>query len=909
MGAETQVYVPAPVVTGPQTDFLRRQHEGADQANEFTHTSAALNSGGGAMGEGTVPFRFAQVSIFSPNSTQLQSKPNATGTDEHQEQQAEETEEHQRTEAPPVGDAPAVVQAQMLQRQAEATAGEAGPDLEARLAGRAGGGAPLSTDVRSYMEPRFGFNFSQVRVHTDDESVQMNRQLNAQAFAHGSNIYFGAGKSPADRHLLAHELTHVVQQTGGVKFKLTVGAPNDRYEQEADRVADQVLSMAPPAPTNVQRQTEEEQEEVQTKPLVESITPIVQHQEGLEGEEEIQAKCESCEGEEQVQRSPDGVPQVQPNLESRLNASKGGGSPLPDEVRSFMEPRFGADFSQVRLHTGSESVQMNRDLNAQAFTYQQEVYFGSGKSPANDAWTAHELTHVVQQVSPATNYPQRSSLTVQRQPTTAAKPAGQSPKQRIIEALNIPDPVGGVGDYAEAFKILNSLPMYDILNTLTGLKSSGHFDILNDNLNQAVGVNLPRLRVAFKAVLSNGSVTAESFTTQQETLLSTLPSDQRTDIAKFLDPQWVALLAIEDFPSASDKQLGAEYGRALTGDPARLEAVENEIEKRDDKSSGIGFGPLTGGSASTPGTTAVTPDIALKILENLSKGEPPFRPESGKGGASWFVTKGSPYVGIDAAKNVDIQVEIKNLKDAIVFTEKELLVLFEEELQKPELKESVEARFRMEHEIPADKPLTPRMQKQINRKNGLLERAAETRMWDKVGEQVAKSPGKVGRVILQNSRFSKHAGDGEFAVVSDPAKIQIKGGPTKLLETVKKAGIEADPVVVEAAQALAKKMKWAGRVRNVFRYGGRIMIVVAIAADVYKIYKAEDRVKTTIESVGGWAGATAAGAAFAALWAPADVAGPVAWAVHGVGTLVAGGIGYWVGSEVTRTIYELIVEE
>ena len=62
-----------------------------------------------------------------------------------------------------------------------------------------------------------------------------------------------------------------------------------------------------------------------------------------------------------------------------------------------MEPRFGADFSQVRVHTGNEAVQMNQDLNAQAFTHKQDVYFGAGKAPAKDALTAHELTHVVQQ--------------------------------------------------------------------------------------------------------------------------------------------------------------------------------------------------------------------------------------------------------------------------------------------------------------------------------------------------------------------------------------------------------------------------------------------------------------------------------------------------------------------------------
>ncbi|WP_375470927.1 DUF4157 domain-containing protein [uncultured Nostoc sp.] len=167
--------------------------------------------------------------------------------------------------------------------------------------------------------------------------------------------------------------------------KLTVGAPNDVYEQEADRIADQVMSM-PDAKPSVQHEAMlEEEDEIQTKPLAATITPLVQR-ETMPEEEEIQTK-----------RSPDAGFQAGSNLESQLNSSQGRGSPLPDEVRTFMEPRFGADFSQVRVHTGNESVQMNQDLNAQAFTHKQDIYFGARKAPAKDVLTAHELTHVVQQ--------------------------------------------------------------------------------------------------------------------------------------------------------------------------------------------------------------------------------------------------------------------------------------------------------------------------------------------------------------------------------------------------------------------------------------------------------------------------------------------------------------------------------
>ncbi|MHC5737178.1 eCIS core domain-containing protein [Nostoc sp.] len=189
---------------------------------------------------------------------------------------------------------------------------------------------------------------------------------------------------------LNHDITRISLHRP--QAKLTVGAPDDYYEQEADQVADQIMRMAKPQPIDLpDTQT---QDQVQTKPLAAAITPLVQREAMLEEEEELQTK-------RSLQLATNGSFQTGDNFETRLNSSESGGSPLPDAVRSFMEPRFGADFSQVRVHTGNESVQMNRDLNAQAFTHKQNIFFGAGKSPSNDALTAHELTHVVQQTGAA----------------------------------------------------------------------------------------------------------------------------------------------------------------------------------------------------------------------------------------------------------------------------------------------------------------------------------------------------------------------------------------------------------------------------------------------------------------------------------------------------------------------------
>jgi len=103
---------------------------------------------------------------------------------------------------------------------APGVASEVGSDVEAGIQSLSGGGRPLSTPVRADMESRMGFDFGAVRVHTDGQANHLTRSVNALAFTHGSDVVFGSGQyqpeTPGGKHLLAHELTHVVQQTGGI---------------------------------------------------------------------------------------------------------------------------------------------------------------------------------------------------------------------------------------------------------------------------------------------------------------------------------------------------------------------------------------------------------------------------------------------------------------------------------------------------------------------------------------------------------------------------------------------------------------------------------------------------------------------------------------------------------------------
>lgn len=105
------------------------------------------------------------------------------------------------------------------------------------------GGQPLDTQSRSFYEPIFGHDFSRVRIHTDQDAAQSARSVNATAYTVGQHIVFDAGRydqyTHAGRQLIAHELTHVVQQgvAEGRSPALSIGRPDDEYEQQADKIA------------------------------------------------------------------------------------------------------------------------------------------------------------------------------------------------------------------------------------------------------------------------------------------------------------------------------------------------------------------------------------------------------------------------------------------------------------------------------------------------------------------------------------------------------------------------------------------------------------------------------------------------------------------------------------------------
>lgn len=200
-----------------------------------------------------------------------------------------------------------------------------------------------------------------------------------------------ASRSAAERApaLIALQQTHgnryVQRVVSGIQTKLMVGQPGDMYEQEADQVADEVMRMPEP------------QEVSQEDPHIQRVCL------GCEDEELRRQPIEEEEEEELLQTKEISGQNAEttPDLESRINAIKGGGKPLSESERAFFEPRFGHEFSQVRVHTDTPAAESARAVNARAYTVGRNVVFGGGQYALETSegrrLLAHELTHVVQQ--------------------------------------------------------------------------------------------------------------------------------------------------------------------------------------------------------------------------------------------------------------------------------------------------------------------------------------------------------------------------------------------------------------------------------------------------------------------------------------------------------------------------------
>lgn len=209
-----------------------------------------------------------------------------------------------------------------------------------------------------------------------------------------------------------------------VRPKLKVGEPDDRYEEEADRLAGDLVSgnrlpegqndpgqvpgmearkgrgetSAEEVPHMLQKQDEEEERYLSRETVPEEEKELTV---SLPDEGEGKSGAETGEEEEDIQLREESGSAAGKTLEAEIGSDSGKGNRIEPSVRSEMEDHFGSDFGDVQIHTGEKAAEMNDQLGAQAFTRGNDIFFNRDKyspeSPEGKHLLAHELTHTLQQ--------------------------------------------------------------------------------------------------------------------------------------------------------------------------------------------------------------------------------------------------------------------------------------------------------------------------------------------------------------------------------------------------------------------------------------------------------------------------------------------------------------------------------
>ena len=180
-----------------------------------------------------------------------------------------------------------------------------------------------------------------------------------------------------------------------IQRKARLGAENDPLEREADRAAATVMAGG---------------------------DILALSRSGMAA----QRKCAHCEEEEKkTVRRKGGGPAAQTSIDAAASAVRSGGAPLTPAQRAYFEPRFGHDFSAVRLHTDTRAQRAAEGIGARAYTYGSAISLAAGETA--DALLAHELAHVVQQSGTCAFAGQVAGVRTPRTPAAAAPPATSIP--------------------------------------------------------------------------------------------------------------------------------------------------------------------------------------------------------------------------------------------------------------------------------------------------------------------------------------------------------------------------------------------------------------------------------------------------------------------------------------------------
>lgn len=209
--------------------------------------------------------------------------------------------------------------------------------------------------------------FKRLKIQRKKNTTSTPEQSIFRRSSFSANVPQVQSQAP-DQPILGHDFSQIAIRP---QAKLTISQPDEPYEQEADRVADQVMRM-----------------EVPESPGQMAIRSL---------QTAMQRKCAASEEDN------NGVQDVANPTVTVNDVLQSSGQPLNEDTRAFMELRFGHDFSQVRIHTDAQAATSAQALNARAYTVGQNVVFGAGQSTPETTTgkhlLAHELTHVIQQSS------------------------------------------------------------------------------------------------------------------------------------------------------------------------------------------------------------------------------------------------------------------------------------------------------------------------------------------------------------------------------------------------------------------------------------------------------------------------------------------------------------------------------
>lgn len=277
----------------------------------------------------------------------------------------------------------------------------------------------------------------------------------------GVNLPYGAGRENI-MGAIATDRSSATPLQAKLQAKLTVGEVGDKYEQEADLVARQVVDRLYSTGGSsgdddlVQKQT------ISNAPL----QRLILQADGLGG----------------------GT--VDSDFEQKLNRTKGGGQSLSAQTQSQMGGAMGADFSSVKIHTGSEAQQLASSVQAKAFTTGRDIFFNQGQyqpeSRGGQELLAHELTHVIQQTG--TGLQRKTNPAIAN--TISRVPTGKL--QRLVSAEAVKTQLDLLEDDKDSTKLFETLSYYErnieyitLASVVNDKKNT--IDILNDSLNTVEG--------------------------------------------------------------------------------------------------------------------------------------------------------------------------------------------------------------------------------------------------------------------------------------------------------------------------------------------------------------------------------------------------------------------------------------